>query len=171
MQQVKTELQLQVTELKVLREAQSIKAIQVIDRGGEGVPESFMKGALHQVAKKPVLSIESSEKKDGCEIQRGRIADNIRMVYYRDESGGKLRAFVLWTACSSMMCKAVFLLNFPEFFEPLLNEEINILPADGAGMRRDQYVGLLPERRSGSQRLPGKDIQPGARERTILEGD
>lgn len=85
----------QVTEFKVLREAQKIKAIQVIDRGGQGVPESFMKGVLRQVTKKPVLSTESSEKKDGYEIQRGSIAENIKVVYYRDESGGKLRAFVL----------------------------------------------------------------------------
>jgi len=67
----------------------------VIDRGGQGVPESFLKGVLSQIAKNPVLSSESSEKKDGYEIQRGRVADNIRVVYYRDEHGGKLRAFVL----------------------------------------------------------------------------
>lgn len=85
----------QVTEFKVLREAQAIKAIQVIDRGGQGVPESFMKAVLRQVTKKPTLSIDSTEKKEGYEIQRGRIAENIKVVYYRDESGGKLRAFVL----------------------------------------------------------------------------
>jgi DNA-binding response OmpR family regulator len=85
----------QVTEFKVLREGGAIKAIQVIDRGGQGVPESFMKGVLSQVAKNPVLSSESSEKKEGYEIQRGRVAANIRAVYYRDERGGKLRAFVL----------------------------------------------------------------------------
>jgi len=85
----------QVTEFKVLREAQAIKAIQVIDRGGNGVPESFMKGVLRQVTKKPSLDIDSSEKKEGYEIQRGRISDNIKVVYYRDENGGKLRAFVL----------------------------------------------------------------------------
>jgi hypothetical protein len=84
-----------VTEFKVLREGGAIKAIQVIDRGGQGVPEAFMKGVLSQVAKNPVLSSESSEKKEGYEIQRGRVADNIRVVYYRDERGGKLRAFVL----------------------------------------------------------------------------
>jgi len=84
-----------VTEFKVLREGGAIKAIQVIDRGGQGVPESFLKGVLSQIAKNPVLSSESSEKKDGYEIQRGRVADNIRVVYYRDEHGGKLRAFVL----------------------------------------------------------------------------
>lgn len=85
----------QVTEFKVLREAQAIKAIQVIDRGGNGVPESFMKGVLRQVTKKPVISVETSEKKDGYEIQRGRITDGIKVVFYRDENGGKLRAFVL----------------------------------------------------------------------------
>ena len=84
-----------VTEFKVLREAQAIKAIQVIDRGGQGVPESFMKGVLRQVTKNPVLTTESSEKKEGYEIQRGRISDTIKVVYYRDDKGGKLRAFVM----------------------------------------------------------------------------
>ncbi len=85
----------QVTEFKVFREKGSIKAIQVIDHGGQGVPESFMKGVLRQVAKKPAFVLESTEKKDGYEIQRGRIADNLKVVYYRDEHGGRLRAFVM----------------------------------------------------------------------------
>jgi hypothetical protein len=85
----------QVTEFKVFREKGSIKAIQVIDRGGHGVPESFMKGVLRQVAKKPNFVLESSEKKDGYEIQRGNIAGNLKVVYYRDEQGGHLRAFVM----------------------------------------------------------------------------
>jgi hypothetical protein len=84
-----------VTEFKVLREAEKIKAIQVIDRGGEGVPESFMKGVLRQVEKKPVFKAETTEKKEGYEIQRGRVSNNIRVVYYRDENGGTLRAFVM----------------------------------------------------------------------------
>jgi len=85
----------QVTEFRVLREAEAIKAIQVIDRGGQGVPESFMKGVLRQVAKNPVFTVETSEKKEGYEIQRGRISGNIKVVFYRDEQGGKLRAFVI----------------------------------------------------------------------------
>ena len=85
----------EVTEFKVLREGQAIKAIQVIDRGGQGVPESFMKGVLRQAAKNPSFSIGTSEKKEGYLIQRGRIAENIKVVYYRDENGGKLRAFVM----------------------------------------------------------------------------
>jgi len=83
-----------VTEFKVYRENDLIKAIQVIDRGGQGVPESFMKAVLRQISKKPVLIIEASEKKDGYEIQRGQVAENLKVVYYRDEKGGRLRAFV-----------------------------------------------------------------------------
>ncbi len=85
----------QVTEFKLLREGKTIKAIQIVDRGGSGVPESFMKGVLHQVAKNAVFKPEATEKKEGYEIQRGRISDTIKVVYYRDENGGRLRAFVL----------------------------------------------------------------------------
>ena len=85
----------QTTEFKVLREAQAIKAIQIIDRGGQGVSEPFMKSVLGQVAKNPVLAIDFTEKKESYEIKRGRIAENIKVVYYRDAGGGKLRAFVL----------------------------------------------------------------------------
>lgn len=85
----------QVTEFKVYRESQAIKAIQVIDRGGQGVPESFMKGVMRQIVKKPVFTIETTEKNDGYEIQRGRLAENLKVVYYRDAKSGKLRAFVL----------------------------------------------------------------------------
>lgn len=83
-----------VTEFKIYRENDSIKAIQVIDRGGQGVPESFMKAVLRQISKKPAFIMESSEKKDGYEIQRGQVAENLKVVYYRDEKGGRLRAFV-----------------------------------------------------------------------------
>ncbi|MFA7059787.1 MAG: hypothetical protein WC156_03090 [Pedobacter sp.] len=82
------------TEFKIYYENDTIKMIQVIDHGGQGVPESFMKGVLRQLSKKPVFIMNSSEKKDGYEIQRGQVAENLSIVYYRDEKGGKLRAFV-----------------------------------------------------------------------------
>lgn len=84
-----------VTEFKVFRESGAIKAIQVIDRGGQGVPESFMKGVLKQVIPKPLFTLESSEKKDGYQIQRGYLSPNLKVIYYRDADGKKLRAFVL----------------------------------------------------------------------------
>jgi CheY-like chemotaxis protein len=83
------------TEFKVFRESQAIKAIQVIDRSGAGMRETFMKDLVRQVARDPAIKIETSEKKGGYEIQRGSVADAIQAVYYRDENGGLLRAFVL----------------------------------------------------------------------------
>jgi len=84
-----------VTEFKVFRESGALKAIQVIDRGGQGVPEAFMKGVLRQVTRSPSYAVSSTEKKDGYEIQRGKAADNLKVVYYRDAEGGRLRAFVM----------------------------------------------------------------------------
>ena len=84
-----------VTEFKVYREGATIKAIQVIDRGGNGVPESFMKAALKQVSKKPAFVLESAEKKEGYEIQRGHVDEHLNVVYYRDGQTGRLRAFVM----------------------------------------------------------------------------
>lgn len=84
----------QVTEFKVFREGEFIKAIQIIDRGGKGLPESFIKGVLQQLTKAPVFVPASSEKKDGYVIQRGQIAESLKVVYYRDAEGGRLRAFV-----------------------------------------------------------------------------
>ena len=84
------------TEFKVFREKNTIKAIQVIDRGGKGVPEAFMKAVLKQVSKNPVFVPGATEKKEGYEILRGQLADNtIKVVYYRDDQGGTIRAFVL----------------------------------------------------------------------------
>lgn len=53
-----------------------------------------------------------------------------------------------------------------EGFLELFNEEIDILPADGAGMGGDQHVSLSPEWRGWRERFPGKDIQSGARQRS-----
>lgn len=85
----------QVTEFKILREVDGIKAIQVVDRGGNGVPESFMKGVVRQLVKKPVFEPTSMEKKEGYEIQRGTVSDSQDIVYYRDSDSKKLRGFVV----------------------------------------------------------------------------
>src|SRR5664279_73223 len=53
---------------------------------------------------------------------------------------------------------------------PLLYEEVNILPADGTGMRRKQHVWLFPQGRSGRKRLFGKNIQSSPRKGTVFEG-
>jgi hypothetical protein len=84
-----------VTEFKVFREGTAIKAIQVIDKGGRGIPEGFMKSALAQLVGNSSFVLASTEKKDGYEIQRGQLAANLNAVFYRDAQGGGLRAFVV----------------------------------------------------------------------------
>ncbi len=84
-----------VTEFKVLKEADKIKAIQVIDRGWRGLTDPFLKRAFGQLAKNPSFGVYTTEKREGYKIQRGRMADNVKVVYYREEKTGVLRAFAL----------------------------------------------------------------------------
>ncbi len=83
------------TEFKVRKEAQKIKIIQVVDRGLSGLSEPFLKRAFGQLAKNPSFSVYTSEKIDGFKIQRGRMAENVKVVYYREVKTGVLRAFAL----------------------------------------------------------------------------
>ncbi len=84
-----------IREFKVLYEKDTIKAIQIIDRRGQGISDSFLRYALQQVTPKPSFVLESSEKKEGYEIQRGHIASGIKATYYRDETTGRLQALAL----------------------------------------------------------------------------
>ena len=85
-----------VTDFKVFREGASIKAIQVLDRGGRGIPDTFMKGVFAQLAPKASLKVTAAEKKEGYEIQRGNLNENLSTVLYRDgQEPGRLRAFVV----------------------------------------------------------------------------
>lgn len=84
-----------VAEFRVLREKDGmIKGIQVIDRGGAGINEAFMKRALQQVANTTAFKAESAELKEGFKIERGKVGEKLQLVSYRDETGGRLRAFV-----------------------------------------------------------------------------
>ena len=83
------------TEFKVQKEAQKIKSIQVLDQSVNGLSDQFLKRAFGQLVKNPSFGIYTSEQKDGYKIQRGRMADNVKVVYYRDVKTGILRAFAL----------------------------------------------------------------------------
>ena len=82
-------------EYKLYREGKKVRAIQIIDRSGKGLSEVFLNGILGKWLSAPAFVMESSEKKDGYEIQRGSFATNLKAVYYRDNAGGgKLNAIV-----------------------------------------------------------------------------
>lgn len=83
------------SEHRVFREADgSIKAVQIIDRSGAGIQESFYTSVLKELAGATAMRPTSSEVKEGYEIRRGEVA-GLQLVQYRDAQGGRLRGFVI----------------------------------------------------------------------------
>jgi len=82
-------------EYRVYRENEQIKAIQVIALGGISISNVFLNSVYRQLGKNALFTLDSSESKEGYRIERGHVADNLKVVYYRDEKGKRLRAFVL----------------------------------------------------------------------------
>lgn len=83
------------SEHRVFRESDgSIKALQIIDRSGVGVQESFYTSVLKELAGVTAMRPTSSEVKEGYEIRRGEVA-GLQLVQYRDAQGGRLRGFVI----------------------------------------------------------------------------
>lgn len=85
----------QTSEYRIFREKDgSIKAIQVIDRSGVGIQESFYTSILKELAGATTMRPTSSEIKEGYEIRRGDLA-GLQLVQYRDAQGGRMRGFVI----------------------------------------------------------------------------
>lgn len=82
-------------EYRVYREKEQIRAIQVIALGGISISNVFLNSVYRQLGKNAIFTLDSSEIKEGYRIERGHIAENLKVVYYRDEKGKRLRAFVL----------------------------------------------------------------------------
>ncbi|MSN25386.1 MAG: hypothetical protein GJV46_05880 [Geobacter sp.] len=82
-------------EYRVYRDKNHIKAIQIIALGGVSISNALHNGILKQLLKNAHFEIETTETKEGYKVERGHIAENLKVVYYRDEKGNRLRAFVL----------------------------------------------------------------------------
>ena len=82
-------------EYRVFKEMDgTIKAIQIIDRSGGGIQDSFYTSALKELAGATSMRTTSSEIKEGYEIRKGEVA-GLQLVQYRDAQGGRLRGFVV----------------------------------------------------------------------------
>ncbi len=87
--------QSQTSEFRIFREKDGgIKALQVIDRSGAGLQESFYVSVLKELAGVTAMRPSSSEVKEGYEVRRGTAA-GLQIVQYRDAQGGRLRGFVI----------------------------------------------------------------------------
>ncbi len=82
-------------EYRVFRaKDKTIRAIQIIDRSGSGIQESFYGTVLKELTGIAAMRPKSSEKKEGYEIRRGEAA-GLQIVQYRDAQGGRMRGFVM----------------------------------------------------------------------------
>ncbi len=72
----------------------TIRSIQVLDRSGTGIQESFYVTILKEVAGVSAMRPVSSEIKEGYEIRRGE-SGGLQVVQYRDAQGGRLRGIVV----------------------------------------------------------------------------
>ncbi len=82
-------------EYRVFRDKdKTIKAIQIVDRSGAGIQESFYTGVLKELAGVTAMQPRASEIKEGYEIRRGEAA-GLELVQYRDAQGGRIRGIVI----------------------------------------------------------------------------
>ncbi len=72
----------------------AIQALQVIDRSGAGIQDSFYAAVLKELAGATTMRATSSLIKEGYEIRRGMVG-GLDLVQYRDAQGGRLRGFVV----------------------------------------------------------------------------
>ncbi len=83
-------------EFKVYRKNASIKALQVIDLSGGGMPESFLNEALREVAGKSNPAVATKSEKGSYLIEKGSISAAGRIITYRDKSSLQLKGFVIY---------------------------------------------------------------------------
>ncbi len=85
----------QANEYRVFRNKEGIiKAVQILDRSGAGIQESFYQLVLSELAGTSAVTSASTETKEGYEIKHGTVAA-LKLVQYRDAQGGRLRGFVI----------------------------------------------------------------------------
>lgn len=85
----------QANEYRLFREKDgAIRSVQVLDRSGSGIQESFYVTILKEVAGVSAMRPVSSEIKEGYEIRRGE-SGGLQVVQYRDAQGGRLRGVVV----------------------------------------------------------------------------
>ena len=82
-------------EFKLFREGGTLKALQVLDRAGEGVPAALFTAALEELAKVRDYRTESREVKGSYLVKRGRLDGGARVIIYKDRQDEVLHGFVI----------------------------------------------------------------------------
>ncbi len=84
-----------LTEFRIFREKGLIRAIQVIDRGGQGVSPGLLSSVLNEMAGSRQYVIETTEQKGSYLVEKGTVISGDRIIVYRKEPERFVKAFVL----------------------------------------------------------------------------
>ncbi|MEA5113289.1 MAG: hypothetical protein VB050_04610 [Geobacteraceae bacterium] len=82
-------------EFRVYRERGIIRAIQVIDRSGQGVQTGLFTSALNEIASSQHYLIEGRENKGSFQIEKGQLANGAKIIVYRHSPGSRVKALVI----------------------------------------------------------------------------
>jgi hypothetical protein len=84
-----------LTEFRIFREKGLIRAIQIIDRGGQGISPGLLSSVLTEIAGSRQYVVETTEQKGTYLIEKGRVINGDRIIVYRKEPERSVKAFVL----------------------------------------------------------------------------
>lgn len=84
------------TEFKVYRERSALKALQVVDRSGEGVRPRFFTQVVQEMSGVRDYRLETKEQKGDYLIKKGRLSAKSRVILYKIKPDTILRAFVIY---------------------------------------------------------------------------
>ncbi|KAF0220859.1 MAG: hypothetical protein FD174_856 [Geobacteraceae bacterium] len=83
-------------EFKVYREKSAIKALQVLDRSGDGIKPQFFTKVVQEMADVRDYTLEAKEHKGDYLIKKGRLTAKSRVILYKKKSDTVLQAFVIY---------------------------------------------------------------------------
>ncbi|MGA7828132.1 MAG: hypothetical protein WCA04_10750 [Geobacteraceae bacterium] len=84
-----------LTEFRIFREKGLIRAIQIIDRGGQGISPGLLSSVLNEMAGSSQYVVEATEKKGPYLVEKGSLVNGDRIIVYRKEPERSVKAFVL----------------------------------------------------------------------------
>ena len=84
-----------VTEFRIFREKGLIRALQIIDRGGQGISPGLLSSVLTEIAGSRHYVVETTEQKGTYQVEKGSVLTGGRIIVYRKVPEQSVKAFVL----------------------------------------------------------------------------
>jgi flagellar FliL protein len=82
-------------EFLVFKEQGTVKALQVIGKGGESVPEQTIAAVLRESFQSERYTVKGSTEKDGFLLEEGIVPGKGEILIYRKKGPGTVRALVV----------------------------------------------------------------------------